>query len=104
MGATAPLTSCGGGAGAYRHVSGDFPFAALRSAKTQGPTVTSVSYGGGAGAYKHVSGDFPIAALCGAKKQFNLSASFEEEHRFRSHSIQRALFDQFRRTNAASST
>ena len=71
MGATAPLTSCGGGAGAYRHVSGDFPFAALRSAKTQGPTVTSVSYGGGAGAYKHVSGDFPIAALCGAKKQFN---------------------------------
>ena len=71
MGATAPLTSCGGGAGAYRHVSEDFPFAALRSAKTQSPTVTSVSYGGGAGAYKHVSGHFPIAALCGAKKQFN---------------------------------
>ena len=67
----APLTSCGGGVGAYRHVSGDFPFAALRSAKTQNPTVTSVSFGGGAGVYKHVSGDFPIAALSGAKKKFN---------------------------------
>ena len=57
--------------GAYRHVSGDFPFAALRSAKTQNPTVTSVSFGGGAGVYKHVSGDFPIAALSGTKKKFN---------------------------------
>ena len=57
--------------GAYRHVSGDFPFAALRSAKTRNPTVTSVSFGGGAGVYKHVSGDFPIAALSGTKKKFN---------------------------------
>ena len=71
MGTTAPLTSCGGGAGAHKHVSGDFPIAVLRSAKTQSPTVTSVSCGGGAGAYKHASGDFPIAALCGAKKKFN---------------------------------
>ena len=45
MGTTAPLTSCGGGVGAYRHVSADFPFAALRSAKTQNPTVTPVSFG-----------------------------------------------------------
>ena len=71
MDTIAPQTSCGGEVGAYRHVSGDFPFAALRSAKTQNPTVTSVSFGGGAGVYKHVSGDFPIAALCGAKKKFN---------------------------------
>ena len=71
MGTTAPLTSCGGGAGANRHVSGYFPFAALRSAKTQSPRVSTVSYGSGAGAYKHVSGDYPIAALCGARKKFN---------------------------------
>ena len=71
MSTTAPLTSCGGGVGAYRHVSEYFPFAALRSAKTQSPTVSTVSYGGGAGAYKNVSGDFPIAALCGARKKFN---------------------------------
>ena len=36
LGATAPLTSCGGEAGAYKHVSGgDFPIAALCGAKKQ---------------------------------------------------------------------
>ena len=71
MNTTSPRTSCGGGVGAYRHVSGDFPFAALRSAKTRNPTVTSVSFGGGADVYKHVSGDFPITALSDTKKKFN---------------------------------
>ena len=71
MNATSPRTSCGGGVGAYRHVPGDFRFAALRSAKTRNPTETCVSFGGGAGVYKHVSGDFPIAALSGTEKKFN---------------------------------
>ena len=43
MGTTAPLTSCGGGAGAYRHVSGDFPFAALCGAKKKFNSVQILS-------------------------------------------------------------
>ena len=43
MGTTAPLTSYGGGAGAYRHVSGDFPFAALCGAKKKFNSVQNLS-------------------------------------------------------------
>ena len=57
--------------GCLQICSRDFPFAALRNAKTHNPTETRVSFGGGAGVYKHVSGDFPIAALSGTSKNFN---------------------------------